>query len=94
MALLKLDNETSFKIVATGSAMLAGMAIRNLLNASWKVINKKDPPTNPASFETSWQEAITYTIAIGVAVGLARMLAERGAAVGWRKFTGSIPPGL
>lgn len=89
-----LNKDNSWKLVAAGSALLAGLAVRNLLNLSWKAINKKDPPTNPASFETTWQEAITYTIATGVAVGLARMLAERGAAAGWQKFTGSIPPGL
>jgi hypothetical protein len=32
--------------------------------------------------------------ATGVALGVARLVALRGAAAGWRRATGALPPGL
>jgi hypothetical protein len=48
----------------------------------------------PADPATSWGEAIAWTAATGLVVGVARMLASRGAAAGWQKATGTLPPGL
>jgi hypothetical protein len=75
----KLSEKDLWKLVAAGSATLAGTAVRSLLNKSWKVVMKNDPPLNPASADTSWKEAIAWTVASSVAVGLAQLLARRGA---------------
>ena len=40
---------------------------------------------------TTWAEAIAWSIASGVALGLARLIAQRGAAEAWRKATGAYP---
>lgn len=83
-----------WKLAATGAAVLTGIAVRNLLIALWRRITKNDPPVNPADPTTGWGEAIAWTAATGMAVGVARMLASRGAAAGWRRATGNLPPGL
>jgi hypothetical protein len=75
----KLSNDELWSMMAAGSATLAGAAVRSLLNKSWKTVMKNDPPLNPASADTSWKEAIAWTVASSVAVGLAQLLARRGA---------------
>lgn len=87
--------KTAWKVAATGSAILAGIAIRKLLMAGWKKSHHgANPPTNPADRQTQWTEALLWSAATGVGVGVARMIAARGVAGAWEKFTGALPPGL
>lgn len=86
--------KTVWKLAATGAAIIASIAVRNLLMAVWRKVVKTDPPNNPADPSTSWGEAIAWTAATGLVIGVARMAASRGAAAGWQRATGSLPPGL
>lgn len=86
--------KTMWRLAATGAAVLAGVAVRSALMSLWRAVMKNDPPNNPADPATSWGEAIAWTAATGLVVGVARMLASRGAAAGWQRATGALPPGL
>lgn len=86
--------KTVWKLAATGAAVLASIAVRNVLMAVWRSVVKTEPPNNPADPATSWGEAIAWTAATGLVIGVARMAASRGAAAGWRRATGNLPPGL
>ena len=87
-------DKTVWKVGTTLAAVLAGIVTRQALTAAWKAARKSDPPTNPASPSTQWSEAIAWTIVSGIAVGVGRLMASRGAAEGWRRYTGALPPGL
>lgn len=86
--------KTMWKLAATGAAVIAGIAVRSALMSLWRAVMKNEPPNNPADPATSWGEAIAWTAATGLVVGVARMIASRGAAAGWQKATGTLPPGL
>jgi hypothetical protein len=86
--------KTLWKLAGTGAAVLAGIAVRSALMSLWRGIMKNEPPNNPADPATAWGEAIAWTAATGLVVGVARMVASRGAAAGWQRYTGSLPPGL
>lgn len=86
--------KTAWKIAATGSGILAGVLTRKVIVASWKAAKGTNPPTNPAARETQWSEALIWTIATSIGVGIARLVATRGAAGAWEKATGALPPGL
>lgn len=91
---LKVE-KTAWKIAATAAAVGSGIAVRKLLTAIWrKARYGTNPPHNPAALGTSWGEAVAWTMATAVGVGVARLVAERGAAAGWRMATGHLPPGL
>lgn len=89
-----MDEENAWQVVAVGSAALAGIGARSLMQTGWKVFRGGEPPENPAARSVEWKEAIAWTVATGVVVGLMRMLAERGAASGWKKVKGRYPKGL
>lgn len=89
-----VDDDRTWSIVAMVSAALAAIAIRNLLETGWEVVKHKEPPQNPAARSVDWSEALAWTVASGVAVGVGRMLAQRGAAAGWKKMKGHYPRGL
>jgi Protein of unknown function (DUF4235) len=86
--------KTVWKLAATGAAVAAGMAVRTALMTMWRKVMKTEPPNNPADPATGWGEAIAWTAATGLVIGVARMAASRGAAAGWQRYTGSLPPGL
>ena len=84
----------TWKLMGTGSAIVAGTLTRKLITKTWKGVTGAEPPTNPEHPDVTWGEAITWALASGVAVALARLVATRAAANRWVKSTGSLPPGL
>lgn len=84
----------TYNLLAAGAAILAAKLVRAGLEKTWEAVNKEVAPENPADPETSWKEALIWSVASGVAVGLARMFAQRGAAAGWHRLMGYNPTRL
>lgn len=80
--------------VATLASIGAAMAARNAATSVWQNQVGAQPPQNPADPDTTWGEAIGWTIATGILVGTARLFARRGAATVWKKVQGELPPGV
>lgn len=89
-----IDDDHAWQIIAMVSAGVAGIAARKLLEGSWQVVKRDEPPQNPAARSVDWSEAIAWTVASGLAMGVGRLLAQRGAAAGWKKVYGHYPRGL
>ena len=83
-----------WKVMGLGSAILAGVAAKKVINTAWSKGTGNQPPTNPESPDTSWKEALAWALFSGALVGVARMLAARKAADFYRKSTGHLPKGL
>lgn len=83
-----------WQFIGVVSAFMAAKTARKALDRGWRSLGRGAPPANPASPTTTWAEAVAWAVASGVAVGLARLVAARGAAAAWRKTMGSLPPGL
>ena len=77
-----------WRIVAAASAALAALAARQLVRLGWRVAGHEsgEDPDQP------WTEAAAWAAAVGVGVGVARVLAVRGAARGWERVKGDPPP--
>lgn len=86
--------EMTWKLVGLASGVLSAKASRTVAEKVWIKTKGGDPPRNPASFQTTWPEALGWAVATGVAAGVARLVATRGAAHVWQRATGSLPPGL
>ena len=87
-----LSDKLKWFSLALGSAFIASFAVKNLIRAGWRTFTDDDPPLNPASLETDWNEAITWTVVTGIAAGLTRLIVRRGAAATWHNVTGALPP--
>ena len=83
-----------WKVIGITSGLLAARTSKAVLEKTWTKTKGTEPPRNPAAPGTTWTEAISWAVASGVAVGIARLVATRGAAQAWQKTTGSLPPGL
>ena len=83
-----------WSLMGLGATLGATMAARKAMTATWKLSTGKNPPSNPEHPDVSLSEAVTWAIASGVAVGLARMFATRAAADYYRRSTGHLPANL
>lgn len=88
------DSSRIWTVFSLVSAVLAAAAARKGLNTSWKVATGKKPPENPADPDVDIWEAVAWATVSGVAIGVARMLAQRKAATYYAKSTGHLPPGV
>lgn len=86
--------EVMWKAVGMSAGVAAAALTRNALISMWRRSGRSDPPANPASPGTEWGEALAWAALTGLAIGVARLLAARGAAAGWQRATGELPPGL
>lgn len=85
--------KTVWKAVTIGAGVLAGVLMRKGLQAAWRSTRHADPPSDPYQ-PAGWGEALSWAAASGVGVGVARLVAARGAAAGWSKAMGAPPPGI
>ncbi len=76
------------------SGALAGLVVRQALERSWRLVQNEEPPENPASRRVGWGSALAWTVATSVAMGVAQVVAQRGAAAGWQKALGTYPRAL
>jgi len=87
--------KTAWKALGLLATVVSGLVARKALVALWRAVRHgQDPPANPASRSTTWGEAIGFAVASGVLVGVARLIAARGAAAGWQKVLGTLPPDM
>jgi hypothetical protein len=84
----------TWKVFGTVSAISAGVATKKLLEIAWKTATGNEPPANPEHPDVQWWEAVSFALASGAAIGVARMLTARKAAEYYRKSTGHLPAGL
>lgn len=70
----------------------AGIAASVVLKAVWdKAFKRGTPPLDPADPDANLVDAIGWTVITGVGVGVATLVARRGAVKGWKALTGSNP---
>ncbi|CAN5218856.1 hypothetical protein BH23ACT9_BH23ACT9_11160 [soil metagenome] len=83
----------AWKAVAGVAAAVAGIAATKLLGGVWRqFVPDHEPPDDPSDPRESTRDAILWTGLTGLGVGIATVIAQRGAAKGWVKATGRIPP--
>lgn len=87
--------------MAMGSKLVGiatGIAVRKLsekgLDKVWRKTRHTEPPADPASPGTPWGDALSWAIASGVAVGVARLVATKSLATAKLKITGKTPEGM
>jgi hypothetical protein len=90
----KARGKSAWKLMGSGSAVLAGIATTKALDATWRTATGHRPPTKPESPDIAGREAILWAALSGMAIGVAKTYATRRAAGYWLKSTGELPPGM
>jgi len=87
----KKTDKNLWRAVEMSSGVLAGLAARPALRNGWQLVTKTKAP-KPASPRTPLSKAFFWSAAMGLSIGVFRMLAKRSAAKGWEKTTGRKAP--
>jgi hypothetical protein len=90
----KAKGKRAWKLLGSGSALLAGLGAARALDATWRTATGRRPPTRPESPEIAGREALLWAGLSGMAIGVAKTYATRRAAQYWVKSTGELPPGM
>lgn len=79
----RLSDEQKWQAVSLGSAVLAAVMVRGAIKGGWRIARDESPPLNPLREDSSWSEALLFSLATGLTVGLARMGARAIATATW-----------
>ena len=82
------------KLIGIGTGIAVRKVSEKVLNRIWVRTKHQQPPADPAAPGTPWAEALSYAVASGVAIGVARLVATKGAATAKMKITGKAPEGM
>ena len=82
------------QLIGIATGVLTRKVSMVVLDKVWRKTKKTEPPADPASPGTPWVEALTWAAASGVAVGVGRLVATKGAATARMKLTGKVPEGM
>jgi hypothetical protein len=81
-----------WKAVTLGVGALAGLTTQRVLEVVWRAVRGSTPPKVTADRRSSWPDALSWAVATGVGVGVARLLAVRTAAAVWEAAAHEPPP--
>ena len=82
---------TGYKILAMVASLLGALVARKLLTTTWKLASGKEPPENPAHPTVTWPEAVSWAVASGAVVGLARLIAQKKVADSFHRAAADTP---
>lgn len=83
------DEDLLWTVAASGAAIGAATLAKKALTKGW-VAKRGRIPGNPATTDTTWNEALAWAVLSGVVVGVVRLLAQRGVAAAFVK-SGRVP---
>lgn len=83
--MVNLSREQQWMALSLGSAVLAAVVVRGGIRAAWKVTRDDDPPLNPLRQDSTWTDAVLFSLATGLTVGLARLGARAVASSAWNE---------
>ena len=89
---MRINRKVGWQIVSYGTGALAALATRRALTAAWQGVRRTPPPDDPANRQIPWPQALTWAIATSVGIGVARLVALRGAAAVWEATAHEPPP--
>jgi hypothetical protein len=82
---------TGYKLLAMVASLLGALVARKLLTTTWKLASGKEPPENPAHPTVTWPEAVSWAVASGAVVGLARLIAQKKVADSFHRSAADTP---
>jgi hypothetical protein len=80
-----------WRVLGSGSAILAGMLASKMVTVAWKTANR-DGEVDPRDPRAPMRDAVLFAALTGLAVGAARVIAMRKAAEYYEKSAGQLPP--
>jgi hypothetical protein len=89
-----ITRERIWNIESAVTGVLGALIAKRLIRAVYKVTRKQEPRSvfDPDSEQFSWSTFVVWAVAGGLGLGIAKLVSNRVATIGWRIATGTAPP--
>jgi len=89
-----LTRERIWNLESGVASVLGSVIAQRLVRAAYAAMRKRNPRSvfDPDSAQFSWSSFVLWSVAGGIGLGVARLVSNRAATVGWKIATGSAPP--
>jgi uncharacterized protein DUF4235 len=86
--------ERIWNVESTVASVVGSVIAQKLVRAAYAAIRKRNPRSvfDPDSAQFSWSTFVLWSVAGGIGLGIAKLVSNRVATVGWKIATGSHPP--
>lgn len=91
MSILNISRKTQYKAMDKFTTIAAAVGTRSLLKKGWQSYAKQDPPENPTDSSVIMREAFMWGAAVGLGVGLSKVLMKIVLDESWEKYMGPKP---
>ena len=91
MSTLNISRDTQYKALDKLTTIGVAIGTHTLLKEGWKAIAKDNPPENPNDPGVVWRDAFIWGAAVGIGVGLSKVLMKIVLDKTWRKYKGPKP---
>lgn len=90
---MHVSRDTQYKALDKLTTIAVAIGTRSLFKKSWKAATKNDPPENPDDPGVVWRDAFMWGAAVGLGVGLSKVLMKIVLDASWQKYKGPKPAG-
>ena len=91
MSVLNISRNTQYKALDKLTTIAVAVGTRTLFKEGWKIATKHDPPENPDDPGVVWRDAFMWGAAVGLGIGLSKVLMKIVFDASWEKYKGPKP---
>ena len=84
--------QLAWKAISAGTAAVSVLVTRRVLTAVWQRFGATPPSDGTADRKVTWRAALTWAVATGVGIAVARVVAVRLSARAWEAALHEAPP--
>ena len=84
--------QLAWKAVSAGTAAISVLVTRRVLTAVWQRFGATPPSEGADDRKVTWRAALTWAVATGVGIAVARLVAMRLSARAWEVALHEAPP--
>lgn len=88
-----MKEEHLYALTTLAAAALAEIVTRQIVHGGWRLAYGVRPPDNPAARDVSWKDALVFSAATGLLVGVARVVGKKAATSAMEARLGRKPRG-
>ena len=88
-----MKEEHIYALTTLAAAAVAEAVTRQIIHGGWRLAHGVRPPDNPAARDVSWRDAIVFSAATGLLVGVSRVVGKRLATSAMEARLGRKPRG-
>ena len=91
-AVSKSTKQLAWKATSAAAAAISVLVTRRVLTIVWERFGSTVPPEGAADRKVTWRAALTWAVATGVGIAVARVIAARVSARAWEVALHEPPP--